>query len=58
MILIVFLFSAVEEDAHRAIELKNGSSVGGRKISVKLAAPRQPLEDPKSKPDETEADPG
>ncbi|XP_027910823.1 RNA-binding protein 28 [Vigna unguiculata] len=41
---------AVEEDANRAIELKNGMSVEGRKIGVKHAMPRPPREDRKSKP--------
>ncbi|MED6155897.1 hypothetical protein PIB30_009673 [Stylosanthes scabra] len=41
---------AVEEDANRAIELKNGSSVGGRKIAVKHAMPRPSREERKSKP--------
>lgn len=42
-------FSAVEEDANRAIELKNGSSVGGRKVAVKQAMPRPPREARQSK---------
>ncbi|TKY68088.1 RNA-binding protein 28 [Spatholobus suberectus] len=41
---------AVEEDANRAIELKNGSSVEGRKIVVKHAMPRSPREERQSKP--------
>ncbi|TKY68106.1 RNA-binding protein 28 [Spatholobus suberectus] len=41
---------AVEEDANRAIELKNGSSVEGRKIVVKHAMPRPPREERQSKP--------
>ncbi|KAF7841006.1 RNA-binding protein 28 [Senna tora] len=40
---------AVEEDANRSIELKNGSSVGGRKIAVKHAMPRPPREARQSK---------
>nr|KYP69026.1 RNA-binding protein 28 [Cajanus cajan] len=43
---------AVEEDANRAIELKNGSSVGGRKIVVKHAMPRPPREERNSKPNQ------
>ncbi|KAK7314245.1 hypothetical protein VNO77_39459 [Canavalia gladiata] len=43
---------AVEEDANRAIELKNGSSVGGRKIVVKHAMPRPPREERQSKPNQ------
>ncbi|KAL6011908.1 hypothetical protein ACLOJK_002374 [Asimina triloba] len=41
---MVFMFSAVPEDAQRAIELKNGALMGGRKIGVKLAIHRVPLE--------------
>ncbi|KAG4969095.1 hypothetical protein GLYMA_12G236300v4 [Glycine max] len=41
---------AVEEDANRAIELKNGTSVEGRKIVVKHAMPRPPCEERQSKP--------
>jgi len=48
--LIISMLSAVEEDANRAIELKNGMSVEGRKIGVKHAMPRPPREDRKSKP--------
>ncbi|XP_052200158.1 uncharacterized protein LOC127806721 isoform X2 [Diospyros lotus] len=40
---------AVTEDANRAIELKNGSPVGGRKIGVKHAMRRAPLEQRRSK---------
>ncbi|KAK3008151.1 hypothetical protein RJ639_015130, partial [Escallonia herrerae] len=40
---------AATEDANRAIELKNGSSVGGRKIGVKHAMHRAPLEQRRSK---------
>ncbi|XP_047970098.1 RNA-binding protein 28-like isoform X2 [Salvia hispanica] len=35
---------AVVEDANRAVELKNGSTLGGRKIVAKLATHRAPLE--------------
>lgn len=42
-------FSAVTEDANRAIELKNGLSVGGRKIGVKHAMQRATLEQRRSK---------
>ncbi|KAL3515132.1 hypothetical protein ACH5RR_022034 [Cinchona calisaya] len=37
------------EDAHRAIELKNGSVLGGRKIQVKHATHRAPLEQRRAK---------
>ncbi|KAL5790992.1 hypothetical protein ACOSQ2_005880 [Xanthoceras sorbifolium] len=40
---------AVIEDANRAIEMKNGSSVGGRKIGVKHAMHRASLEQRRSK---------
>lgn len=43
------IYSAVTDDANRAIELKNGSSVGGRKIGVKHAMHRAPLEQRRSK---------
>ncbi|OMO75596.1 hypothetical protein COLO4_26000 [Corchorus olitorius] len=43
---------AVTEDANRAIELKNGSSVGGRKIVVKHAAHRASLEQRRAKQDD------
>ncbi|CAK8561593.1 unnamed protein product [Lathyrus sativus] len=42
---------AVEADANSAIELKNGSLVGGRKIAVKHAMPRPPRENRRLKPD-------
>ncbi|XP_057966160.1 uncharacterized protein LOC131156470 isoform X2 [Malania oleifera] len=44
-----FVQFAVTEDANRAIELKNSSSVGGRKIGVKHAMHRMPLEQRRSK---------
>lgn len=47
-----FICSAVAEDANRAIELKNGSSVGGRKIAVKPAKRRASLEQRRSKADQ------
>ncbi|XP_057784367.1 uncharacterized protein LOC131001791 isoform X2 [Salvia miltiorrhiza] len=40
---------AVVEDANRAIELKNGSTLGGRKIVAKLATHRAPLEQRRAK---------
>lgn len=47
-----FVQFAVTEDANRAIELKNGSSVGGRTIGVKHATHRAPLEQRRSKGNE------
>ncbi|KAF5727175.1 putative RNA-binding family protein [Tripterygium wilfordii] len=44
-----FVQFAVTEDANRAIEMKNDSSVGGRKIAVKHALHRAPLEQRGSK---------
>lgn len=41
--------SAVMEDANRAIEMKNGTSVGGRTIGVKHAMHRASLEQRRSK---------
>lgn len=46
---IGFVQFAVNEDANRAIELKNGSSVGSRRIGVKHAAHRASLEQRRSK---------
>ncbi|KAI3977932.1 hypothetical protein MKX01_034932 [Papaver californicum] len=44
-----FVTFAVTEDANRAIELKNGASVGGRRIVVKHAMHRASLEQRRSK---------
>jgi len=52
LLLIDVIFSAVENDANQAIELKNGSLVGDRKIVVKHAIPRPPRENRRSKPDQ------
>ncbi|KAF3579797.1 hypothetical protein DY000_02034031 [Brassica cretica] len=41
--------SALPEDANRAIELKNGSTVGGRRITVKQATHRPSLKERRSK---------
>lgn len=48
-------FAAVEH-ANRAIELKNGSTVGGRKIQVKHATHRAPLEHRRSKGNQENSD--
>ncbi|KAJ0680620.1 putative RNA recognition motif domain, nucleotide-binding alpha-beta plait domain superfamily [Helianthus annuus] len=47
-----FVQFAATDDAKRAIELKNGSSVGGRTIGVKHAMHRAPLEQRRSKGNE------
>ncbi|KAG8473677.1 hypothetical protein CXB51_035518 [Gossypium anomalum] len=52
---IAFVQFAVAEDANRAIELKNGSSVGGRKIGVKHAMHRASLEQRRSKATQDDA---
>ncbi|KAL8096921.1 uncharacterized protein LOC141683188 [Apium graveolens] len=46
-----FVQFATTEDVNRAIELKNGSSVGGRKIGVKHATHRPSLQQRRSKGD-------
>ncbi|KAJ8438859.1 hypothetical protein Cgig2_007704 [Carnegiea gigantea] len=46
-----FVQFATAEDANRAIEIKNGSDVGGRKIVVKHAMHRASLEQRRSKSD-------
>ncbi|KAK6916606.1 RNA recognition motif domain [Dillenia turbinata] len=51
-----FVVFAGKEDADRAIELKNGASVGGRKIGVKHALHRAPLEQRKSKSNQGQHD--
>ncbi|PIN14032.1 Nucleolar protein fibrillarin NOP77 (RRM superfamily) [Handroanthus impetiginosus] len=48
-------FAAVE-DANRAIELKNGSTVGGRKIVVKQATHRAPLEQRRGKVNQVQSE--
>ncbi|KAF8088061.1 hypothetical protein N665_0556s0013 [Sinapis alba] len=44
-----FVKFALPEDANRAIELKNGSSVGGRRITVKQATHRPSLKERRTK---------
>ncbi|KAL0741487.1 hypothetical protein Bca4012_083000 [Brassica carinata] len=58
-----FVKFALPEDANRAIELKNGSSVGGRRITVKQATHRPSLKERRTKaaqgislPDNTQAE--
>ncbi|CAF2276029.1 unnamed protein product [Brassica napus] len=59
-----FVKFALPEDANRAIELKNGSTVGGRRITVKQATHRPSLKDRRTKaaqgwislPDNTQAE--
>ncbi|OVA08715.1 RNA recognition motif domain [Macleaya cordata] len=51
-----FVQFAVTEDANRATELKNGASIGGRKIAVKHAMHRLPLEQRRSKTNQVHAD--
>ncbi|XP_042483223.1 RNA-binding protein 28-like isoform X1 [Macadamia integrifolia] len=46
---LAFVQFAVTDDADRAIELKNGVSIGGRKIGVKHAMHRLPLEQRRSR---------
>ncbi|KAK6121458.1 hypothetical protein DH2020_044804 [Rehmannia glutinosa] len=48
-------FASVE-DANRAIELKNGSTVGGRKLVVKQATHRAPLEQRRAKVNQVQSD--
>lgn len=38
------MYSAVKEDAIRAVETKNGAALQGRKIKVELAKRRAPLD--------------
>ncbi|XP_024163294.1 RNA-binding protein 28 isoform X2 [Rosa chinensis] len=47
-----FVQFAVTTDADRSVELKNGVSVGGRKIAVKHAMHRAPFEQRRSKKDQ------
>ncbi|CAG7906850.1 unnamed protein product [Brassica rapa] len=59
-----FVKFALPEDANRAIELKNGSNVGGRRITVKQATHRPSLKERRTKaaqgwislPDNTQAE--
>ncbi|CAO2820988.1 unnamed protein product [Amaranthus hypochondriacus] len=50
-----FVQFATAEDADRAIEMKNGSSVDGRKVVVKHATHRAPLEQRRSKQNPAES---
>lgn len=49
MLYFASICSAVTEDANLAIELKNGLSIGGRKIAAKHAMHRASLEQRRSK---------
>ncbi|KAK9108925.1 hypothetical protein Sjap_016985 [Stephania japonica] len=51
-----FVQYAAVGDADRAIESKNGVTVGGRKVSVKHALHRRPIEQRKPKADQVHAD--
>ncbi|KAL8553143.1 hypothetical protein ACS0TY_001696 [Phlomoides rotata] len=51
-----YVHFAVVEDANRSIELRNGSTVGGRKIVVKQAAHRAPLEQRRAKENQVQSE--
>ncbi|KAG9130426.1 hypothetical protein Leryth_004369 [Lithospermum erythrorhizon] len=53
---IAFVQFAAVEDANRAVELKNGSAVGGRKIGVKPAMHRATLEQRRTKENQVNKD--